>query len=174
MRVSHFYLKVNTMNELIQELKIRARLRHKSVLAGDHRTFERMRRRFPKETEFKLKHSLHLVAYENGFKDWPMALRYLGGRSEDTSDAGSFWYASSCMTLLNNWFANFEEARSFFKDGKGKFLIPYKHQFIVVDENYMSLIGCEAPLSSLEDTDLVSSYGGANWRKFAKNRIGMN
>lgn len=162
------------MNELIQELKIRARLRHKSLLAGDHHAFERMRRRFPKENEFKLKHSLHLIAYENGFKDWPMALRYLGGQSQEPSDAGSFWYASGCMTLLNNWFASFKEAQSFYQDRDDYFLIPYKHQFIVVDENYMSLIGCKEPLNGTADTDLVSDYGSANWQKFAKNRLGLN
>ena len=159
------------MNELIQELKIRARKRHKSLLAGDRTVFERLQRRFPKASEYKLKHSLHLVAYENGFGDWPMALRYLSGASDTSHDSGSFWYAHKCMTLLNHWFANYNEAEDFCANNEALCLVPYKHQFIVVDENYLSMIGCEHKAVNSETRDLVASYGSESWRLMVRSRM---
>lgn len=161
------------MNELIQELKIRARKRHKSLLAGDRIVFERLQRRFPKASEFKLKHSLHLVAYENGFADWPMALRYLSGASETSGDCGSFWYSQKCMTLLNHWFANYNEAEGFRANSDVFCLVPYKHQFIVVDENYMSMIGCDHEAVNPKDRDFVASYGGDSWDKMVWSRLSL-
>ncbi|WP_025897773.1 hypothetical protein [Sneathiella glossodoripedis] len=161
------------MTELIQELKIRARLRHKSLLAGDHHVFRRLRKRFPHEQEFRLKHSLHLVAYESGFADWPMALRYLQGRSNNPADAGSFWYSTACMTILNHWFADYEEASAFLEDNAMHFLVPYKRQFVVVDRNYMLLIGCNGCETAGRGVNLVTDYGSPLWQQFAAQRIGL-
>ena len=101
------------MKKAIQELKVQAKKRHRSLLAGDQNVFRRLHRRFPKTDEFKLKHSLHLVAYEKGFTDWPMALRYLSGVEHRSAECGGFWYSQRCSSLLNHWFVSYDEAKQF-------------------------------------------------------------
>lgn len=164
------------MNKAIQELKIQAKKRHRSLLAGDQHVFERLRRRFPKADEFKLKHSLHLIAYEKGFADWPMALRYLSGREQEDVECGSFWYSQRCASLLNHWFASYDEAKQLLGEHKQHILVPFRNQFIVADHNYLAAIGFseeDHETWHLISSDLVEGYGTSHWETLVWQRLSM-
>ncbi len=133
-----------------------------------------MRRRFPKADEYKLKHSLHLVAYEKGFANWPMALGYLSGDSRKEAECGSFWHSNRCTPLLNHWFADYGQAKQFLSENKDHILVPYRRQFIVADYNYLAAIGfsdADHEIWHLMSGDLVEGYGTPHWERAVWQRL---
>ena len=83
---------------LVAELKVRARLGLKALRAGDTRLLERARlgarHRQNNPAEWRLGHSLTLVARSLGFADWDQARRVLGGHALPGDDLG-VWAAEA-------------------------------------------------------------------------------
>jgi hypothetical protein len=73
----------------------------------------------------KLKHALAVIAFEKGFQSWE-ALKLQIGLIK-----GGF---------LNLWFRNYEEAKAYQRQSGG-FLLPYKKQFFICNEDYIRGLG---------------------------------
>lgn len=135
-------------NPALENLKHQARLLHRQTQVGDSAALDRMR----KHPDFKGKpddairenvkrrHALDRVAKETGFPDWPQAVQILEGKP--TNNYGTALYQNGCSAHTNIWFASHGEARKI-RDETGNYLLPYKNQFLVVDEHYISTLGLE-------------------------------
>lgn len=156
------------MNALITELKTRARLRLNATKlemtgAADDSATDNPR----------LRDALIEVSRELGFQHWDHARRVLGGQAEPGEDMGAFWHAPRCNGLLSHWFARHADALEALAAGAQRVLLPYRKQFVVVDEHYLRELGL-----AIDDAawgpmgrDLVSGYGGAGWLALGRQRL---
>lgn len=168
----------STCDELLREIKIRARLRLNDLTneSPDVIFYARWisrRRRWAWPAKWKLNHALNIVCTELGFQDWEHARHVLGGQAKPTDDMGGLWYDFRCQLLLNNWFASYAEARVFCKHGATRFLFPYARQVVVGDENFVRMLGLDPESSLWDETrrDLLASYGTPAWRTLCHLRL---
>lgn len=83
------------------------------------------------------------VMRECGLRDRGAAIALFEGRLQPGDDAGAFWHDGYTDIFLNNWCANYEQARTALaKDGG--YLLPYKEQFVVVQGGFIKLLGLDA------------------------------
>lgn len=166
------------MSPALNELKIRARVRLNAirradpgVVADSERLAERHRLQPP--PEWKLHHTLNLSAMTCGFSDWEHARRVLGGTARTGDDMGALWHAPDCLGMLNHWFVRYPEARDFLDRTPRHYLLPYRRQFLVVDESYLEALALDASNDrwAMADRDLVASYGGAAWAGLCHERV---
>jgi len=121
----------------------------------------------------KLKHCLGLVSMELGFKDWHETQQLLSGSKPElaTINMGSFFYPKGCGGFINEWFADYSQARNILVNSAiSKWLLPYKNQFIVVEQEYIEVFKLDkALLSSWAEIehDMVASYNSVAWDKIA-------
>lgn len=162
------------MNKSIEELKIRARILQKSAFLNEEKSLRRLKKARISTTDIRLKHCLETIASELGFDSWRSAKDYISGTGEDYTSRGTFWYAEKCMVYLNHWFATYEEARSYVEEHENAFLLPYKAQYLVVDENYLKSTGmyddCRESWQRI-DRDLVEGYAKPEWHHIVWSRI---
>ncbi len=107
-----------------------------------------------KDSDIKLKHVLNAVAKKAGFTDWQHAVFVLDGNWCPGDDAGTFWYSPKCRALLNIWCRNLTEAEEQLAELPETILLPYKKQFIVADEDFMSALGLDEHFHALKQDDL--------------------
>lgn len=88
----------------------------------------------------KRRHCLHAVAKRVGFRSWTHARDVLE-RSERT-DRGTLMYRDSHGAITNIWCASYTEARQARTVSSG-FLLPYKHQFQIVQAPYIKWLGLD-------------------------------
>jgi len=129
----------------------------------------------------KLKHCLGLVSMELGFKDWHEAQQLLSGAipSLVMKNMGSFFHPKGCGGFINEWFADYSQAKSTLANSvTSKWLLPYKNQFIVVEQEYIAVFKLDKALMSLWteiEHDMVASYNSLAWDKIAcaviRNRL---
>lgn len=129
----------------------------------------------------KLKHCLVLVSMELGFKDWHEAQQLLSGSKPELTiiNMGSFFYPRGCGGFINEWFADYAQAKNaLINSATSKWLLPYKNQFIVVEQEYIAMFKLdEALLSSWAkiEHDMVASYNSVAWDKITcaviRNRL---
>ena len=134
------------------ELKTRARLRLHAARAAGKR--------------LRLRDCLKLVAKEAGFTNWDHARRVLNGEASPGEDMGTFWYAPRCAGLLNQWFATYEEARAALEATPRRcFLLPYRRQFMVVEDDFIRELGLDPENRewAAVDHDAVATHGGKSW-----------
>ncbi|GIF15759.1 hypothetical protein [Actinoplanes teichomyceticus] len=165
------------MNELVAELKTRARLGLNAARRGDVGLIDRARAglgRVPSPVaEWRLRHCLTLVANEAGFDGWEQARRVLGGEAVTGDDMGAFWHAPRCAGLLSHWFTGYAEASAFLAGADGRVLLPYRRQFVVADDNYLEAVGVpgDAEPWRRAGRDLVAAYGTPGWLALARHRL---
>lgn len=123
--------------------------------------------------ELKLKHCLGLLSMELGFKNWHEAQQLLSGRQQSLVmiNMGSFFYPKGCGGFINEWFADYSQAKNtLVKSVESKWLLPYKKQFIVVEQEYIAVFKLNKELmSSWREIkhDMVASYNSLAWDKIA-------
>jgi hypothetical protein len=116
------------------------------------------------QAEIKHKHALALIAHEKGFKSW------IDLKCQLPFIQGGF---------LNQWFANYTEAKSY-QQLNGGFLLPFKNQFFICEADYINNLGFSA-----DDPDwTIIGYDWANpvnkeawqrlYRKWMKLQAGNN
>ena len=164
------------MNACVDEMKTRARLGLNALNMGDMALLDRAQAvsglRLPAPAQWKLRHTLTLVARSVGFRTWEQARCALGGYAERGDDMGSFWHAPRCNSLLNHWFASYASASSLQRSGAGLTLLPYRRQFMVVDRYYLRELGVDVSAASNSDSmDLVALYGSATWLAMCCSRL---
>lgn len=171
------------MTRLLDELKVRARLRlnaHKA--AGESSEAAGAARAVAADVQSerpspKLRDYLNIVSREAGFAHWEQARRVLGGLAVPGEDMGCFWHAPGCQSLLNAWYANHGDARAGLQAASharpGAVLLPYRRQFVVVDAPYLRALGLDPqdPDWAAAQHDLVRSYGSGAWLALAWRRL---
>ncbi|MEY4512808.1 MAG: hypothetical protein RLZZ450_4930 [Pseudomonadota bacterium] len=86
------------------------------------------------------RHCLTAVARELGFQGWPHVLTVL--QRADADDFGTLLYPPGCSAHWNVWSAAYEEARAI-RSEHGGFLLPYKHQYVIVDQYFIETLGLD-------------------------------
>ena len=157
---------------LVAELKTRARLRlNASRKADAHAAAHAAAEAAPADP--RLRDCLTLVSRELGFQNWDQARRVLGGGAVRGDDLGAFWHAPRCNGLLSHWFASHEQAREALAAGSHRVLLPYRRQFVVVDEHYLRELGLaiDDPAWGPMGRDPVAGYGSAGWVSLCRRRL---
>jgi hypothetical protein len=151
-------------NPLLVELKVRARLRVNAA---------RRAAPGPQEGGLRLRDALNAVAREVGFQHWEQARRVLGGLAQPGEDMGTFWHAPRTGILLNEWFADIQQARAAHARQPRAFLLPYRRQFMVVQADFVQELGVDPdhPAWDAVGRDLVRGCGSAGWLALADQRI---
>ena len=99
----------------------------------------------------QLKHALAVVAQEAGHSSWLVLKRHVERQTsgDDSGTAGivantaqPVMYERSFEWLLNTWFAHYDQARTALEAGGG-FLLPYKSQFFICEEEGIHLLGLD-------------------------------
>jgi hypothetical protein len=145
------------MMDPVRELKTRAEILHARITTGDAASLERLRalpelRRADAGALAAMaqgaqrKHCLAVVAREHGFSSWEHARRVLGGEPGE-SDFGTLLYGLGVGGILNDWFADYDEARAFLDDARRRdlrrYLLAYERHFVVVERTYVEALGLD-------------------------------
>jgi hypothetical protein len=149
---------------LVTELKTRARLRLNALRRDAGNT---------DAVEVRLRDCLNAVARELGFAHWEHARLVLGGQASPGDDKGTFWHAPRTGIILNEWFADREEARAALRRQPGAFLLPYRRQFMVVQADFVRELGvdpADAAWAAMGH-DADQGYGTAAWLALARQRL---
>jgi len=162
------------MNRSIEELKIRAKKLQQAGERFDPRAFDFLNIKPDPRQKIQRKTCLNTLARKIGFTDWSHARHVLSASAVLGQDMGKFWYENACSAHLNNWFANYEEAKRHLTDHPDLYLLPYKNQFIVADINVISVLGlteeCAGYWRSIGN-NLVDGYGTDGWHALVWQRI---
>lgn len=148
--------------DALQELKIKAKKLQDRAQAGNAKALKRLRLTVDDSDSLKLAHCLDAVAQAIGFAHWTAALQALTGA--DQFQQGTFWYDRRCYTLLSKWVADYDEACEVHKDGG--FLLPYKNQFIIADDDFIRALGLspqDEAWSALHN-NVVAGHGASAWQ----------
>lgn len=153
----------------VKECKIQASILLKALHSDDIQKAQQAAKRFQRLPEFaefsldaiqskvKRKHALAVIAIEKGFKSWTdlkCQLPFIRGG------------------FLNQWFANYAEAKAYQQLNSG-FLLPFKKQFFICDVNYINNLGLNAddPDWKLIGYDWVNPENNEAWRRLYKKWI---
>ncbi len=151
----------------VAECKIQASILLKSLRSKNLETAKQAAKRFQRSPEFaalaleeiiqtdiKHKHALNVIALEKGFPSW------VDLKSQLPFIIGGF---------LNKWFTNYDEAKSH-REAAGGYLLPYKKQFFICDENYIRQLGFDPhdPDWKLIAYDWAHPNNHAAWRRLYK------
>ena len=163
------------MQLAVNELKVRAKKLLKQLREGQTPDWL-SRSKHVQNEPWQLKHCQGLLARRLGFKDWHHARQVLSGTqfSEAGDDFGSFWYENACGSLVNLWFAHYQEAAEALASHPTFCLYPYKNQFVVAAPLYAEIIGLPAvdsPEWQKLSQNLLQGYGSEAWDKLALVRL---
>ena len=154
----------------VAECKIQASVLLKSLHSNDKITAQKAAKRLQRLPEFKSffiddiiqagikrKHVLAVIAIEKGFESWPnlkCQLPFIRGG------------------FLNQWFANYPDAKSY-QQLNGGFLLPFKKQFFICDEDYINNLGFNAEDNDwqLIGYDWVNPANKAAWQRLYRKWI---
>ena len=113
---------------------------------------------------------LDLAAKKVGFSDFRQARRVLTGQAVSGEDFGTFWHTRPAGGFLNEWHADYQQARDSWAQQPTKYLLPYRTQFVIVGADFMQHLGIET--SQLSDArDLVAEVGGESWDALCYQRL---
>lgn len=135
------------MSNVIDALKLRARALHRTAKALDPEALTLLRacaelKRLDDEAllvRLQRRHCLAALAKRLGLEGWSHLTAVLEGTREDF---GTLLYSPACGAHWNIWFAGYEQAREV-RHAHGGFLLPYRHQFVVVDEHFVRTLGLD-------------------------------
>ncbi len=162
------------MNRSIEELKIRAKKLQQAAERFDPQALTYLSIKPDAQQPIQRKTCLNVLARKMGFTDWSHARHVLSGSAALGQNMGKIWYENACSAHLNNWFANYEEAKQYLADHTDFYLLPYKNQFIVADINVITALGlvdqCAGYWRSIAN-NLVDGYGTDSWHALVWQRI---
>lgn len=148
----------------VEECKIQASILLKSLRKDHSETSAKRFRRLPEfenlsisnitQKELKRKDALRVIAIEKGFNSWEQL------KCQLPFIRGGF---------LNKWFANYSDAKSYLQSNGG-FLLPFKNQYFVCDEDYIANLGFEPndPDWKLIDCDWEKPGNAGAWKRLYK------
>ncbi|MDE3271857.1 hypothetical protein [Pseudoalteromonas sp. G4] len=158
------------MEHALKQAKSLAKLLLKEAKSGNADILKRLKKYYRIDVDtkanVKLKMCQHLVAKDTGLADWQQLHELLSAqqrREGEKINFGSVFHTSGCDRFLNKWFATYAEAKSALT--QYSYLVPYKHQFIVVKAPYFTEIGIQD--KQLLNNDLVAVYPSEYWDMLA-------
>ena len=95
--------------------------------------------------KIKRKHTLQVIAIENGFATWVELKQHIEQRPEKLYIKHSLYtalYPRRCQGFLNQWFVQYDEARAYL-DENGGYLFPYKDEFFICQAGYIQALGLD-------------------------------
>ena len=113
---------------------------------------------------------LETAAKEVGFRDFRHARRVLTGQVSPGDDFGTFWHTRPSGGFLNEWHANYQEAQTSWSKQPLAYLLPYRTQFVIVGQEFMTHLGIETSQLA-HSRDLLSEAGQASWDVVCCQRI---
>jgi len=165
------------MNLALSELKVQAKMMLKKIRSEVNISTKIQRQlkllKLGMTAEIKLKHCHLLIAKQYGFDSWQHAQQVLSASDlpNETMNMGTIFHSSRCDALINLWFVTYTEAESALAiDQKNRWLVPYKQQYIVVNKEYLKMIGIDNGFDEQWRNishDLIKSYGSECWDKLA-------
>lgn len=130
--------------------------------------------------QLKLKHCQLLVVQHLGFSDWQHAQAILSGSEviDHVSDMGALFHNKACNALLNEWFTDYQQAKKALTGYDAtRWLMPYKKQFVLVKQDYLTLLNINdnhIHLCTKIENDFYGGYNTQTWDTLAclviKNR----
>lgn len=157
------------MSALLNELKVRARLR--------------LNARRGEDPDLRLRDCLIQVARDVGLLHREHARKLLGGQAAPGDDMGTFWHAPRCSALLNPWFTTVAEARAALAAATAlgasddpvepPVLLPYRRQFVLASEAFIRELRLDPHDAAwaIAQRDLVRSCGGGAWQALVMARL---
>lgn len=155
---------METSEKVIDELRARARRLHRAAQRGEPAALAALRglRELAAsnldgaalQARVQRKHALAAVARQLGFRSWNHATAVLRATAQ-VDDFGTLLYPERCYPHFNIWSADYGEAEAI-RNAHGGYLLAYRHQFLVVDEGFISTLG-------LSPSDPDWSRIGRNW-----------
>ncbi|MBK6809539.1 MAG: hypothetical protein IPG81_11670 [Sandaracinaceae bacterium] len=153
--------------EPVENVKHRARLLHKRATEADPVALAALRQ-LPElralgdaelSATLQRKHCLTALAKALGFATWPHTKAVLSGEALATlatkPDLGTLMHRDLGGAYWNIWSASYDEA-STIRAEHGGFLLPYRKQFLIVEDHYIEALG-------LDPRDPDWSAIGRNW-----------
>lgn len=94
------------------------------------------------------------------------------GRLEPGDDYGELWYELATDVCLNHWCSTYDEAREVLAR-HGGYLLPYRRQFVVVEREYVKILGLdpEDPAWEAVGHDLAQPADLAAYRELVAARL---
>ena len=96
----------------------------------------------------KRKHSLLVVALENGFETWKELKNSVGFKRMMHTDV----YPKRCMGFTNEWFSDYTKAKIHLKSAGG-YLFPYHGQYFIAKKEYIEVLGLNSADENWEKID---------------------
>lgn len=133
---------------VIDTLKQRARRLQREAQAGDPAVLRRLRRLADLRplddaalvAALQRRHCLSVLTRELGLRGWSHLTALWNATEQD--DFGTLLYPSSCGGGQNVWCTSYDEARAI-RDEHGGFLLPYRHQLVIVDQYFIADLGVD-------------------------------
>lgn len=133
---------------MIEALKSRARVLHRRATDKDPEALGRLRAVAELKAlddaalaaAVRRRHALAVVARELGFRGWPHLISVV--QDGATDDFGTLLVPETGGAYWNIWSARYEEARSI-REAHGGYLLAYRHQFLIVDADYVTMLGLD-------------------------------
>ena len=125
----------------------------------------------------RLKHALAVVALAHGYDSW-VALKAASEHPDASAelesrplDASTLMHTRRMETLLNRWFATYEEARASLEHQEG-FLLPYGSQFFVCESEGIRELGLDPSDPDWERIgwDWVKPLDRDAWERLSQKR----
>lgn len=166
------------MNALTTEIKTRARLLQKlletrNTAASKRALILSRQRNWEIPDSWQLKHCMNLAAADAGFQNWEHARVVLGGQAQAGDDMGDFWHGAEVTSFFNHWYASYAEAQAQLQANEAAYLLPYRHQYLVVTSDYLEAMGVSAAPEFWGSigNDMVQGYASASWLSLAQQRL---
>lgn len=134
--------------DVIDLIKLRARMLHKQLERAEPDAVVRLRklpelRRLHEDALLQTaqrRHCLAVLARELGLQGWSHLTALWS--EQEVSGYGALFYPPSCGGHWNVWSASAEEALSI-RAQHGGYLLPYKHQFVIVERAFIEDLGLD-------------------------------
>ena len=126
----------------LAECKIQAAILLKQIRSNSHIELIALFKQLPNlansanddiSKKAQLKHALHLIANKYGFECWNNLKAYF-----EKTGLTVFKMNSS---FLNQWFANYVEAKLYLSNHPNAFLLPYQKHFVICDSDCIEFMG---------------------------------
>ena len=132
--------------QLFEQLRASARKLHREAQVSDASALRCVKkhselRSLPREAipaAVQRKHCLGVLAAKCGFSGWSHLTHVVSGAT--CGDFGTLLHSKACFAHTNVWCASYAEAVSVRAEHGGT-LLPYKLQFLIVDEHYLCTLG---------------------------------
>jgi len=152
------------MSPLVTRLKHAARRMQRGIERGEGERPPGL----AEEEVVARRHCLQALAARLGFRSWPHVRAVL--ERTETHDRGTFMYRDS-SSIMNIWISTYDEARDL-RAQTGGYLLPYRHQFQIVEAPYLARLGVPAGDDwEAIGRDWVEPADAEAWCRLASRRL---